>query len=145
MGIYRLCIDGWFSKKKKEVDLPPLSEDQLRRLKKGESVYHENDAHSFLIYLESGCDLKDLKENDLIIRQLPYASSKTKPLPTVSEEDSMHIINFFDILLNFFVKKEDMAQWLITPSNIFDDKTPLQYLKENPKGAYDRLSRLANP
>lgn len=70
MGIARLKKEGWFDKKREEVHLPDLSENQIQDIKNGKRVIIPSGDDVFLIYIKEDADLEKLSESDLIIRSI---------------------------------------------------------------------------
>lgn len=73
MGIERLIKDGWFNKVSGEFDLP-LTKEQAESIKRGEEVVIEKDNKSFVVYIRQNSNPTNLKESDIVIREIPVAA-----------------------------------------------------------------------
>lgn len=68
MSLERWIKEGYFDPPE-EIDLD-LSDEEIQKVKNGEVVVVQKDAIRYAIYLKKYADRDNLKESDLIIREL---------------------------------------------------------------------------
>ena len=79
MGLNELKKQGWFEKSQ-EIELPELSEAQLKKIKNGEEVIISQNNDSIVIYIKKEADLKNISIDDLVIRKIPYVAKPSADL-----------------------------------------------------------------
>ena len=63
-------------------------------------------------------------------------------------DDLLEFIDIYDCITSLFVKEEDAIKWYIIPLDIYNSKTPLEFLKEKESNVQiinSYVNRLLNP